>query len=53
MIKHAESGLSVLTNKKLTIREGPRLRDQYHIALDYEFPERDDLSYENHIVGVV
>jgi hypothetical protein len=43
----------VLTEKKVTFRDGPHVKDTAILVPDFEFPTKDKLCYENHIIGFV
>ena len=47
-----------MTNKQfkqrvLKFRDGPHLQDKDHKVPDFEFPKKENLSYDNHIIGFV
>jgi hypothetical protein len=42
-----------LSLNKLTLRDSPHIQDNIVLVHDFEFPNKNDLSYTNHIIGFV
>ena len=50
-IKVARSKLTGIKMKFLKFKDGPHVLNKNHKVPDFEFPKKEELSYDDHIVG--